>query len=367
MLKRLYRGSGMVAAAIAAVMAMQASDAQAQISPGTIAQYCKNRGITTDGTIGGPLDVNQCTAWWGCIGDYGQDEDAFCTDLARSHFTQAAEGPISPPTNQTTVFCEFDEAIFRINRDGNLVQFESPLGYEHNANGIVLDGYILVWDDGLGQNKAFDIGEPVSGGVVADLQCDQEDLSPGGTKYCQGWGDPAYTPGANFVERFSLDGEVKFTMTFSPDCEQRKLRVLNVVENNGCATCPTGGLADLCFARQTDFDVDDGGSLGWGDFKNNHAASDDSYIAWNDKGDAPADRDAHSVHLSTLTPDSASRLIEAKVVDFVTDTSCPVVPPTEVGIDNPRIDFDDAGRLEVTKASLAAREQMSVEFEYKRD
>ena len=244
------------------------------------------------------------------------------------------------PTNMITIECQNGTAVIGVNGDGNLIQFESPMGYEHVGVGVFSEGYVLAYNDGLADKMIYDTGI----------------VGMGGEEF--GWGPPAMVPGGNFVDRYSLDGKVKLTQIFKPYCGARTLLVINRIANVGSVA-----LTNNCFARQVDFDVDTGGEHGWANFVNNHAASQDAYIAWNDKG-AAADAEngavAHSMHLSYLGGWGAA----AKVTNAILDRTCPA---TDVAFDDARMDTDDGGRIEAMRASIAPGQAMHLYVEYKRD
>ena len=248
--------------------------------------------------------------------------------------------------NQITIDCQDGVATIGVNGEGNLIQFESPQGFEHVGVGTFSEGYVIKWDTPFASITIFDVG-PFAGQEF-------------------GFGEAAFVPGGNFSVRYSLDGSVKLTQTFTPDCDQRKLIVEHEVQN--CTggldpICSGGGvnLDEVCLARQVDFDVDTGGDEGFAGFINNHAASTDAYIAWNDKNRAP---ETHSMHLSILNPQRGPVDSVAKVTNQILDTNCPA---NDVAGAGPRLNVDDGGRIEATTADIAPGESVTLLLEYKRD
>ncbi len=275
------------------------------------------------------------------------------------------------------ISCQEDEAQMSINNHGNIVEFESPLKYEHIGVGVFSEGYVLKYFDGLVKKTIYDIGLPET--TTEDVEF--------------GWGEPAFIPNGNFIVRFSLDGLVKLTQIFTPDCPQRKLIVFNKIERwvgEGEGTGAGVSLTDVCFARHVDFDVDTGdGKGGVRDrgacFHNNHAATKDAYISWNDKRDSAYDflepipdfpgsggcdpigkilKRADSMHLSLLEPVFGAKKTVAKVTDDVLNNKGPAKDVAKL---NPRLNFDDGGRIEVKKDVLSVGEALTVIVEYKRD
>ncbi len=265
---------------------------------------------------------------------------------------------IEKAMNSITFDCQDGLANIGMNGEGNLIRFESPLTYDHVGVGAFSEGYVVAWTS------------PVFGPITIH---DVEGFV-GGTG--SGFGPPAFVPGGNFTVRYSLDGTVKLTQVITPDCPQRKLVLEQEVQN--CTggldpICSGGGvnMLDVCIARQVDFDVDTGDGQGFvrspgAGFINDHAASQDAYIAWNNKGDGAAEGfEAHSMHLSILNPQRGPVFSVAKVTNQILDTGCPAV--SEQGIDSPRLRRDDGGRIEATTPTLGPGESVSLLLEYKRD
>ena len=263
--------------------------------------------------------------------------------------------------NQITIDCQDGAAEIGVNGQGNIIEFESPLTYDHIGVGALSEGYVVAWDS-------------VFGGQIVI-----HDVNGFNNANGFGWGAAAFVPGGNFSVRYSHDGSVKLTQTFTPDCDQRKLVVEHEVQN--CtggfdAICSGGGvqLNNVCLARQVDFDVDTGDGQGGNrlitfgggaNFINNHAASQDAYIAWNDKGDGQAGNfEAHSMHLSILNPQRGPVFSVAKVTNNILDVTCPA---NDVAFANPRLGFDDGGRIEATTDDIAPGEAVTLLLEYKRD
>lgn len=260
--------------------------------------------------------------------------------------------------NQITIDCQDGVAEIGINGEGNLIEYESPLTYDHVGVGALSEGYVVSWANAFGATITIHDVNAFNSGF--------------------GWGAAAFVPGGNFSVRYSLDASVKLTQTFTPDCDQRKLVVEQEVQN--CTggldpICGGGGvqLNDVCIARQVDFDVDTGDGNGGGrtpgaQFINNHAASRDAYISWNDKDDVDPitgeDYEAHSMHLSILNPQRGPVFSTAKVTNNILDVNCPA---NDVASGTPRLSVDDGGRIEATTDDLAPGEAVTLLLEYKRD
>jgi len=254
--------------------------------------------------------------------------------------------------NQITIDCQDGVAEIGVNSQGNLIEFESPLTFDHVGVGVLSEGYVVAWTN------------PLFGQIVIhDVNAFNDGF---------GWGPAAGIPGGNFTVRYSLDGSVKLTQVVTPDCDQRKLVVEQEVQN--CTggfdpICSGGGvnLDDVCLARQVDFDVDTGDGNGavradGAGFINNHAASQDAYLAWNDKGDG--DFEAHSMHLSILNPQRGPVFSTAKVTANILDVTCPAA---DAAFADPALDADFGGRIEATTDDIAPGEAVTLLLEYKRD
>ena len=262
--------------------------------------------------------------------------------------------------NQITIDCQDGVAEIGVNGQGNIIEFESPLTYDHIGVGALSEGYVVAWDS-------------VFGGQIVI-----HDVNGFNNANGFGWGAAAFVPGGNFSVRYSLDGSVKLTQTFTPDCDQRKLVVEHEVQN--CTggfdpICSGGGvqLNDVCLARQVDFDVDTGDGQGGVRspgplFINNHAASQDAYIAWNDKGDPTrfgvGEFEKHSMHLSILNPQRGPVFSVAKVTANILDVNCPA---NDAAFASPALEVDFGGRIEATTDDIAPGEAVTLLLEYKRD
>lgn len=279
-------------------------------------------------------------------------EAAFAGEPAKRNLKKAGNAKYAERAfNQITIDCQDGVAVIGFNSEGNMIRFEGPLGFEHVGVGAFSEGYVVRWD------------HPLFGPVVI------HDVNGAANAPGVGWGPPAHIPGGNFSVRYSLDASVKLTQTFTPDCDQRKVVIEHEVQNctgGSDPICSGGGVSlnNVCLARQVDFDVDTGGPGGFAGFINNHAASRDAYIAWNDKADAPAGSESHSTHLSILNPQRGPVVSTAKVTNAILDTNCPAV---DVAFNNPRQNQDDGGRIEATTADMAPGESVTLLLEYKRD
>ncbi len=70
------------------------------------------------------------------------------------------------------------------------------------------------------------------------------------------------------------------------------------------------------------------------------------------------------MHLSLLDADVKAKNTVAKVTDDVLNNKCGAKDVAKL---NPRLRFDDGGRIEVKKDVLAVGEALTVLVEYKRD
>ena len=199
----------------------------------------------------------------------------------------------------------------QVSTDGNLVGFESPVGYEHLGVGTFSDGYVLCYTTPAGADvAAYDAGSSSSG------------LG-------------ASTQSGDTVTRTTNDGVLRLKQVFSFNGPAKSISVAMTVTN----LLGAGSVSNVILRRQTDLDVDTGGTNGWASFSNLFAAtSRDGVWAWNDPSAAPAGKESHSLMLRDVDPSATGVPHVAKVTEDILDTSCsptakatPVTTPSDDG------------------------------------
>jgi hypothetical protein len=246
-----------------------------------------------------------------------------------------AQQDINTPKPPNSVTFSGDDTTVGLESEGNIIQYESPSGYEHIGVGAFSEGYIVCYSPpGLGEINANDVTP----------------FGPG-----QGFGPPAFVPGGNFVTRITLDGFVRLHQVFSFEPSTRALTITMKVQNLSAVT-----LGGVIVRRQVDFDIDTGGSLGWAGFLNNHANSKDSVFAWNSPARAPSGLEAHQMELAHLLGPSDH---SAKVTPGILDTDC---NPPSIADSGPRINEDRGDTLQYNIGSLPPGQATTIRVRYSR-
>ena len=177
----------------------------------------------------------------------------------------------------------FSGARITLSTHGNVVEFESPAGFEHIAIGDIHEGYILC---ASGTNQ-FDVGDSELG-FNAPLTA----TCPNNTS-CT-------------VTRNTSNGLMQLTQTFTLIASERALKIEMIVKN----LSPSLPLTGVILRRQVDFDID---SV----FNNSHAApARDGVFAWNNAASVPQ---GHGLMLRYVRGGTR----EAKVNSFETSCSPP--------------------------------------------
>lgn len=179
--------------------------------------------------------------------------------------------------------------LVKIDRDGGVAWFESPLGFEHLSAGARYDGYVLCYERAGRQVAAWDLIDTA-----------------------QGFG-PSSNPKLTQVVRRTTDGALTLEVDFTWVGPERQLTVTHHVTNNSGEA-----LAGVVLRRHSDVDVSSGGRFGWSSFRNTFVRSGlHGVFAASDPRDASAEGASHSMLLRHL----AGPRPEARVVG-VADASC---------------------------------------------
>jgi hypothetical protein len=220
-----------------------------------------------------------------------------------------------------TALKTFGNAV-TISTHGNVIQFESPLGFEHIAIGDFHEGYVLC----NGGTNRYDLGSSENG------------FANPITANC-----PSSTTCT--VTRNTSDGLLQLKQDFKFVSAERRLEITMTVKNlSGFAI---GGVK---LRRQADFDVDN-------TTINNHAATEqDAYFAWTDETDSGSV--SHGMILRHVKPNA---LRQAKVNFF--ESTC---SPADQASGNPIINDDYTGTIEYDLGTINAGASKSVTIQYER-
>lgn len=222
---------------------------------------------------------------------------------------------------------------------GNIVQFESPDGYDHIGVGSFSEGYIACYTaPGTGSREAVDTGDN-DNGVFGDAVVAGSSITRS-------------TDGAA-----GDGGKVRLRQTFAFGPGDRRLRITHRLTNMTNDT-----LSEVSFRRQVDFDIDTGGASGWAGFANDFATDgNDRVMAWNTPGEAPAPTDSHSMSLRALDADAPH---DARVTSDILDPSCNA--DTAVSPDDTSDEVDYGGTLRYQIGELGPGKSAHITLQYDR-
>jgi hypothetical protein len=218
---------------------------------------------------------------------------------------------------------------YRVSTDGNVYSIESPTGYEHINIGSTIEGYLLCYGTTVPASAAWDVANSVDGFATA-----------------------THTSGSPFtVTRRTSNGSVQLTQVFTFNATSKSLNIVMTVKNL------TGSSLNIVLRRIADFDVDVGGTKGFGFFGDNwFATTQDAVFAWNDPG-AFLGLSTHGLvlrHLQKASGISSVALIPSENLNCrLEGTFTPV-------------QGDYSGAIHYS-FSLAARASKSVTIQYLRD
>ena len=213
-----------------------------------------------------------------------------------------------------------------ISSHGNILQYESPTGYEHIGVGQFSEGYVLCYTNPFTGNtvNVWDTGASESGFGEASASAMDTDAPV-------------------VLTRTTSDRIMTLTQVFAFNGLNKSLTIEMQVHNNTPRT-----VNDVILRRQVDFDIDSGGANGWANYMNDHAATNrDGVFAWNDPSSAPIGFEAHGMILRHLSENTDVSHV-AKVTDDILDSTC----DADSAVVTPRIGFDDGDTLEYALGSL---------------
>lgn len=189
-----------------------------------------------------------------------------------------------------------------ISTHGNIIQYESPFGYEHLGVGSFSEGYVLCYTDPSGTpQNVYDMG-----GFEFGFGPSTNTTSPQVT-----------------VSRDTFDGVLNFHQRFNADLGADRFSITMRVTNNTRST-----IKNILLRRQADLDTDTGGAMGWAGFLNWFARTEmDGVSAWNDEARADSFGEEFDAHSLVLGHRISSVPRDAQVTESILDPNC---VPTEV-------------------------------------
>jgi hypothetical protein len=214
--------------------------------------------------------------------------------IAALAFAVAGQSPAhaedSDPTDPLVTFSGGD-TVFDISVAGNVIRFESPVGYGHLGHGN--DGYVLCYRDPAtaARRRAFDVGFDAGFTHTRTRTTDQGVV----------------------ITRRTKDGLLRLRQWLSFDTATGALAVRMRVTNR------TGGaIAGVSLQRWSDLDVDFFGDSGWW-FDYGNAAfglqwfetGGDAVRSWTEAVDAPPGKEAHTVALHGVQGARDARIVDS--------------------------------------------------------
>ena len=220
-----------------------------------------------------------------------------------------------------------------VSRNGNVVRYEGPTGYEHIGIGSFSEGYVLCY----GIRNAYDTGALESGFGASTANCRGSTCT---------------------ITRTTTDGLLQLTQVITKNASSdRSFGVQMTVRN-----LSGGTVTGITLRRQVDLDVDTGGPLGTAGFVNWFGSTErDSVTAWNPPNQSV--REEHGVVLSRRAVSPASIVAIAKVTSAILDTSC---NPTNIAASAP-VRGDYGATIQFNIGSLAGGRSASAAVQYQRN
>jgi hypothetical protein len=218
-----------------------------------------------------------------------------------------------------------------ISRNGNLVRYEGPDGFEHIAVGALSEGYVLCY----GSARAYDTGTAEFGFGAASASCS-------GT--------------ACTITRTTSDGRMRLVqrITKGPAFERALNIEMTLTNQSGI------NFSNVVLRRQVDFDVDTGGRFGTRSFRNRFAATErDSVTAWNAPGDNVSEDHAMLLRRYKTTSPAAV----AKVTGSILDNTC---SPANVAPTEP-VRGDFGATIQYDVGTLTTGRSVVLGFQYQRN
>jgi hypothetical protein len=184
-----------------------------------------------------------------------------------------------------------------ISTHGNIIQYESPFGYEHFGVGSLSEGYVLCYTDpSATPQNVYDLG-----GFEFGFGPSTNTTSPQVT-----------------VSRDTADGVLNFHQRFNADLGADRFSITMRVTNISRVT-----IHNILLRRQADIDTDTGGAMGWANFLNWFARSEmDGVMAWNDEARADSLGEEFEAHELVLGHRIASVTRDAQVTENILDPNC---------------------------------------------
>ncbi len=186
---------------------------------------------------------------------------------------------------------------FGITQPGNLVQLESPAGFEHLQVGLVREGYLLCYSGPSGPVVAFDVNDQAGGfqAAVVSQPNGPETLpieiyrtsADGRLQFRQRYTGNSFIGAGGGALDLNLDGISCDTLQECGNCTNRTVHILMEVTNTSQSQ-----VDDLVLVRVADIDVD-GVPAG-----NHFARTADSVQAWRD---GAGGGDAHGVLMQGIS------------------------------------------------------------------
>lgn len=189
-----------------------------------------------------------------------------------------------------------------LSRNGNIVRYEGPEGYEHFGIGAFSEGYVLCYN----ATQAYDIADDETGFLPSTISCAASKCT---------------------ITRNTTDGKLQLKQVIVKNAPyERSVNVEMTLTNKS-----QSAISNIILRRQVDFDVDTGGRLGSGSFVNYFGASErDSVFGWNAANNNPAEDHAMMIRRYNWNPRTITAL--AKVTGNILDSSC---SPVNIAADGP--------------------------------
>jgi len=226
------------------------------------------------------------------------------------------QGPT--PRTGSTCFKTFQtgtgNAFFKwcINSTGNIVALQSPVHFEHIAEGEIIEGY-AVCNTGF---SAFDNGESASG-----------------------WGPATFTA-PNKITRSTTNHRFKLAMAFAQDAANRRIVVTETLSNTSGAI-----QQNVLLSRLFDGDID-------------NTTGNDIYVR---TAASVIGTEQHGLELIGTTFNQPHSTQIESFGDLASDTGCtgdnPLPSPTTAG--------DNAGRFTYNVGTLGVNSSITLKLEYR--
>ena len=242
--------------------------------------------------------------------------------------------PAGPTPESTDTFYTFPGTpILAISRNGNVVRYEGPTGYEHLGIGSFSEGYVLCY----GAKIAYDTGALQTGFGASTATCSGSRCT---------------------ITRNTTDGILQLQQVITKNASSdRSFGVAMTVRN-----LTGGSVTGIILRRQADLDVDTGGALGTAGFVNWFGSTErDSVTVWNPPNQSA--REEHGVVLSRRAVNPASILATAKVTANILDSSC---SPANIAASGP-VQGDFGASIQFNIGTLQGARSATAGVQYQRN